>query len=112
MDLSINFVPKMNMDVVDERLPTDPPHHLFPHCDYDRVRRFLSEYAPGQKQGVSFPGCLCDRLSQWVLFLGIIGRERHRLLEAPACGRSSNAHASSPLPYNSLFADFIQEGEQ
>ena len=109
MDLSINFVPKMNMDVLISgygqgisSAPSIPPAH----CYYDRVRLFLSENVPSRKKVFHFRAGYVTAFLRSVLFLGIIGRERvdyWKLLRGP----SSNAHASSPLPYNSLFADFI-----
>ena len=47
-----------------------------PHCYYDRIRRFLSEYAPGRNKMFHFRAGHAIAFLRSVLFLGIIGRER------------------------------------
>ena len=76
MDLSINFVPKMNLDVLISGYQRILQTIYSPRCYYDRVRRFLSEYAPGRNKMFHFRVAYVTAFLRSVLFLGIIGRER------------------------------------
>ncbi|MGD0488207.1 MAG: DUF4070 domain-containing protein [Syntrophorhabdales bacterium] len=76
MDLSINFVPKMNLDVLVSGYQRILQTIYSPRCYYDRVRCFLSEYAPGRNKIFHFRVGYVNAFLRSVLFLGIIGRER------------------------------------
>ena len=76
MDLSINFVPKMNLDVLISGYQRILQTIYSPRCYYDRVRRFLSDYAPARKKMFHFRAAYVAAFLRSVLFLGIIGRER------------------------------------
>ncbi len=76
MDLSINFVPKMNPDVLISGYQRILRTIYSPRCYYDRIRRFLSEYAPGRNKMFHFRAGHAIAFLRSVLFLGIIGGER------------------------------------
>jgi radical SAM superfamily enzyme YgiQ (UPF0313 family) len=73
---SINFIPKMNLDVLIHGYHRILRTIYSPHCYYDRVRRFLSEYAPGRNRIVRFKANYLTAFLRSVFFLGIVGRER------------------------------------
>jgi radical SAM superfamily enzyme YgiQ (UPF0313 family) len=76
MDLSMNFVPKMNPDVLISGYQRILRTIYSPKCYYDRIRRFLSEYAPGRNKMFHFRAGHAIAFLRSVLFLGIIGGER------------------------------------
>jgi radical SAM superfamily enzyme YgiQ (UPF0313 family) len=76
MDLSMNFVPKMNLDVLISGYQRILRTIYSPHCYYDRIRCFLSEYVPGRNKMFHFRAGHAVAFLRSVLFLGIIGGER------------------------------------
>jgi radical SAM superfamily enzyme YgiQ (UPF0313 family) len=76
MDMSMNFIPKMNKDLLVSGYQKILSTIYSPACYYERVKRFLGEYSPRQRRVMHFrPGYVTAFLRS-VLFLGILGRER------------------------------------
>jgi radical SAM superfamily enzyme YgiQ (UPF0313 family) len=73
---SMNFIPKMNLDVLIHGYQRILSTIYSPHCYYDRVRRFLKEYVPGRNNHVHFQASHVTAFLRSVFFLGIVGRER------------------------------------
>lgn len=75
-DCSINFIPKMNYDMLIsgyKRIVStiySPPHY------YERVVNFLKEYKPVQKRIFRFRFMYLGTFLKSILYLGIIGKER------------------------------------
>lgn len=76
LDLSINFVPKMNREVLVNGYRRLIATLYSPKPYYDRMKRFLSEYRPHQKKPTEFSLRNLKALFRSILFLGLIGRER------------------------------------
>ncbi|OPY63629.1 MAG: Ribosomal protein S12 methylthiotransferase RimO [Syntrophorhabdaceae bacterium PtaU1.Bin034] len=76
MDLSMNFIPKMNRDTLISGYQAILRTIYSPHCYYERVKRFLTEYSQGQTRRIHFQAHYLAAFFRSVLFLGIIGKER------------------------------------
>jgi radical SAM superfamily enzyme YgiQ (UPF0313 family) len=76
MDLSMNFIPKMNREMllIGYRRILDTIYS--PKCYYERVRLFLAEYAPARKRMFRFHFSYLHAFLRSVLILGIVGRGR------------------------------------
>lgn len=75
-DCSINFIPKMNYDVLINGYKKILNTVYSPRCYYERVKTFLGEYMPPQKKMVRFNINYFCALFKSMLILGVIGRER------------------------------------
>ena len=76
MDLSMNFIPIMNREALISGYQGILRTIYSPHYYYDRIRCFLTEYAPGQNRMFHFRVIHLTAFFRSILFLGIIGRER------------------------------------
>lgn len=76
LDLSINFVPKMNRDVLVNGYRRLIGTIYSPKPYYDRMKRFLKEYRPLQNKTPQINLRNVIALLRSVLLLGVIGRER------------------------------------
>jgi radical SAM superfamily enzyme YgiQ (UPF0313 family) len=76
MDLSMNFIPKMNRETLISGYQGILRTIYSPHPYYDRIRLFLKEYAPGRNRMFHFRVNHLTAFFRSILFLGIIGRER------------------------------------
>jgi radical SAM superfamily enzyme YgiQ (UPF0313 family) len=76
MDLSINFIPKMNQETLINGYKKILDTIYSPKCYYKRVKCFLREYSPGQNKMFHFQPTYITAFLRSVLFLGIIGKER------------------------------------
>jgi radical SAM superfamily enzyme YgiQ (UPF0313 family) len=77
-DFSINFVPKMNNEVLVNGYRKILSTIYAPKHYYARVRTFLKEYQPPQKMQSRLKIMHIRALAQSVVRLGIIGRERYQ----------------------------------
>jgi len=75
-DFSINFIPKMDYEMLIRGYQNIINRIYSPKPYYERVRRFLREYKPLQKKGFRFDFSHLKAFSKSVLFLGIVGKER------------------------------------
>ena len=76
MDLSINFVPKMNYEMLMNGYRKVLNTIYSPHHYYERLRLFLKEYNHLQKTAFHFRFGHLKTLLKSILYLGIIGKER------------------------------------
>lgn len=76
MDLTMNFVPKMNRETLIGGYQSVLDTIYSPRYYYARVKRFLADYSPGQQKVFHFQLNYVTAFLRSVLFLGIIGRER------------------------------------
>lgn len=74
-DLSINFIPKMNYDVLINGYKKILDTVYSPKHYYDRIKTFLSEYMP-QKKAFRLSFRSVGALFKSIVLLGIVGRER------------------------------------
>jgi radical SAM superfamily enzyme YgiQ (UPF0313 family) len=75
-DFSINFIPKMNSEVLLSGYRTILSTIYSPKHYYARVKKFLKEYRPGETQRKRIPLTHLMAGFKSVVRLGIIGRER------------------------------------
>ncbi len=75
-DFSINFIPKMNYDILINGYKKILNNLYSPKNYYDRVKTFLKEYIPPKKKMFQFRADYLCALFRSILFLGIIGKER------------------------------------
>jgi radical SAM superfamily enzyme YgiQ (UPF0313 family) len=75
-DFSINFIPKMNSEVLLSGYRTILSTIYSPKHYYARVKKFLKEYRPGERQRKRIPFTHLMAGFKSVVRLGIIGRER------------------------------------
>ncbi len=76
MDLSMNFVPRMNRQTLLTGYQRILNTIYSPRHYYKRIRCFLREYRPGENRLFHFRAGYVAAFLRSVLFLGIIGRER------------------------------------
>jgi len=76
MDLSMNFIPKMNLELLVGGYQKILDTIYSPKCYYERVRRFLADYAPSQKKMFHFRFSHVTAFVRSVFVLGIAGKER------------------------------------
>jgi radical SAM superfamily enzyme YgiQ (UPF0313 family) len=75
-DLSINFIPKMNYEVLIDGYKRVLNTIYSPQHYYERIRRFLKEFNPLQKRTVRFRLSYFGAFFKSIVYLGIIGKER------------------------------------
>ncbi len=75
-DLSINFIPKMNHDLLISGYKKILNTLYSPRPYYERVRTFLREYVPPKKKMFHFHANHLAAVFMSVVVLGIIGKER------------------------------------
>jgi radical SAM superfamily enzyme YgiQ (UPF0313 family) len=76
MDLTMNFVPKMNRETLIGGYQSILDTIYSPRCYYARIKRFLADYSPGRQKVFRFQLNYVTAFFRSVLFLGIIGCER------------------------------------
>lgn len=76
MDLSINFVPKMNKEVLLNGYRRLIGTIYSPKPYYDRMKRFLREYRPGKQKAAELNLRNIKAFFRSVLLIGVIGKER------------------------------------
>jgi radical SAM superfamily enzyme YgiQ (UPF0313 family) len=76
LDLSINFVPKMNKEILLNGYRKLIATIYSPKPYYDRMKSFLREYRPIRKKSAKLNFRNLNALFRSILFLGVIGRER------------------------------------
>lgn len=75
-DFSINFIPKMDYEILIEGYKRIISRIYSPEPYYKRVRTFLRDYKPLEKKAFSFHFSYLGAFFKSILFLGIIERER------------------------------------
>jgi radical SAM superfamily enzyme YgiQ (UPF0313 family) len=75
-DFSINFIPKMNYDVLISGYKNILKTVYSPKHYYARVMTFLREYVPQQKKLYRFRFTSLLTLARSIIWLGIVGKER------------------------------------
>jgi len=75
-DFSINFIPKMDHEVLINGYKRIISGIYSPKPYYERVRNFLREYKPLQKKALRFDFRYPEAFFKSIVFLGIIGKER------------------------------------
>ncbi|NOQ95232.1 MAG: DUF4070 domain-containing protein, partial [Desulfobacterales bacterium] len=75
-DFSINFIPKMDYEILIKGYKKILSRIYSPEPYYRRVREFLREYRPSQRKAFRFNFCYVGAFLKSILFLGIIERER------------------------------------
>ena len=75
-DCSINFIPKMDYQTLIDGYKKILSTIYSPRCYYERVRKFLKEYKPLQKNVFQFHFSYFGTFFKSTLLLGIIGKER------------------------------------
>jgi len=75
-DCSINFIPKMDYQILIDGYKKILSTIYSPRCYYERVKEFLKEYKPLQKRIFQFRLKYFGTLLKSILLLGIIGKER------------------------------------
>jgi len=75
-DFSINFIPKMDYEILIKGYKKILSRIYSPEPYYRRVREFLREYKPSQKKAFRFHFSYVGAFFKTILFLGIIERER------------------------------------
>ncbi len=75
-DFSINFIPKMNYDILISGYKKILNTLYSPKHYYERVKTFLREYIPPQKKMFRFDIKYICALFESMLILGVIGKER------------------------------------
>ncbi|MFA4911064.1 MAG: B12-binding domain-containing radical SAM protein [Desulfobacteria bacterium] len=76
-DFSINFIPKMNYEVLIEGYRKILNTVYSPKHYYERVKTFIKGYKPLQKKAYRFRFSYLGAFFKSILFLGIIGKERY-----------------------------------
>lgn len=76
MDLSINFVPKMNKEVLLNGYRRLIGTIYSPKPYYDRMKRFLREYRPGKQKAAELNLRNIKAFFRSILLIGVIGKER------------------------------------
>lgn len=76
MDLSMNFVPKMNYDTLVNGYRKILSTVYAPKYYYERLRRFLKEYRPSQEAPFHFRLNYVGALVKSMYYLGVVGEER------------------------------------
>ena len=76
MDLSMNFIPKMNRELLISGYQRILDTIYSPKCYYQRVRRFLADYTPSQEKMFHFHFSHVTAFARSVFVLGIAGKER------------------------------------
>ncbi len=76
MDLSMNFIPKMNRELLVSGYQRILDTIYSPKCYYERVRRFLADYAPSQEKMFHFHFSHVAAFVRSVFILGIAEKER------------------------------------
>lgn len=77
-DFTINFIPKMNYEMLIDGYKKILQTVYSPKHYYERVKTFLKEYKPLQKRILRFRFSYLVAFFKSILFLGIIGKERLR----------------------------------
>ena len=75
-DFSINFIPKMDYEILIKGYERIISRIYSPEPYYRRVREFLREYKPSQKKAFRFHFSYLGAFFKSIFFLGIIERER------------------------------------
>jgi radical SAM superfamily enzyme YgiQ (UPF0313 family) len=75
-DFTINFIPKMNYDILISGYKKILSTLYSPKHYYERVKTFLKEYIPPRKRMFHFRLCHFAAFFRSVVVLGIIGKER------------------------------------
>jgi len=75
-DLSLNFIPKMDPEKLINGYKSIISKIYSSEPYYDRVRRFLKDYAPARKRGAGFHFGDITAFFKSVFFLGIVEKER------------------------------------
>ena len=75
-DFSINFIPKMDYEILIKGYKRIISRIYSPEPYYKRVRTFLRDYKPLEKKAFSFHFSYLGAFFKSILFLGIIERER------------------------------------
>ncbi|MBE9574538.1 MAG: B12-binding domain-containing radical SAM protein [Proteobacteria bacterium] len=75
-DFSINFIPKMDYEMLIKGYKKILSRIYSPEPYYKRVREFLREYRPSQRKAFRFNFSYVGAFFKTILFLGIIERER------------------------------------
>jgi radical SAM superfamily enzyme YgiQ (UPF0313 family) len=75
-DFSINFIPKMDYEILIKGYKKILSRIYSPEPYYRRVREFLREYRPSQRKAFRFNFSYVGAFFKTILFLGIIERER------------------------------------
>ncbi len=76
MDLSMNFIPKMNRELLLSGYQRILDTIYSPKCYYERIRRFLADYTPSQHKMFHFHLIHVTAFARSVFVLGIAGKER------------------------------------
>lgn len=76
LDLSMNFVPRMNKEVLISGYRRLIGTIYSPKPYYDRMKRFLKEYRPHQKKGAAISFSNLKVFLRSVLLIGVVGKER------------------------------------
>jgi radical SAM superfamily enzyme YgiQ (UPF0313 family) len=76
MDLSMNFIPKMNRELLVSGYQKILDTIYSPKCYYERVRRFLADYAPSQQKMFHFHFNYLTAFVRSVFVLGIAEKGR------------------------------------
>ena len=76
MDLSMNFIPKMNRELLLSGYQRILDTIYSPKCYYERIRRFLADYNPSQHKMFHFHLIHVTAFARSVFVLGIAGKER------------------------------------
>ncbi len=76
MDLSMNFIPKMNRELLVSGYQRTLDTIYSPKCYYERIRRFLADYTPSQQKMFHFHLSYVTAFVRTVFVLGIAGKER------------------------------------
>lgn len=76
MDLSMNFVPKMNRELLIGGYQKILNTIYSPKCYYERIRQFLADYAPSHQKMFHFHLTHVTAFVRSVLVLGIAEKER------------------------------------
>ncbi len=75
-DFSINFIPKMDYQILIEGYQRIISRIYSPELYYERVMRFLREYKPLQKKSLHFHFNYLEAFFKSIFFLGIKEKER------------------------------------
>jgi radical SAM superfamily enzyme YgiQ (UPF0313 family) len=76
MDLSMNFIPKMNRELLVNGYQRILDTIYSPKCYYERIERFLADYTPSQHKMFHFRLVHVTAFARSVFVLGIAGKER------------------------------------
>lgn len=75
-DFSINFIPKMNREVLIDGYKKIVDTIYAPKNYYERVKRFLKQYQPSKKTKSRLRLCHISAFFKSIFILGILGKER------------------------------------